>query len=168
MTKKINPILVLGLGNPLQSDDGVGCHVIKALESHALAGDIDLIDGGTLGVGLVNLFEGRRWIIVVDAAEMGESPGTIKRLEPKDVREANSGTPYSLHHLGVAEALQLASALNLPLPKITLFGIQPMRIGWGDTLSAPVQVAIPHVVSAILQILGIGRSEVVPTRENEE
>ncbi len=108
-------ILILGLGNPLQGDDGVGCRVAQELERRTLPNDVEAVDGGTPGVGLVNLFEGRRRVILIDAAEMGLEPGTVKRFRPEDVLLTGSTNRFSLHRTGVADALNLARALNIEL-----------------------------------------------------
>ena len=146
----MKPILVLGLGNPLQGDDGVGCRVAEALEGQVLQDNVEVMDGGTPGVGLINLFEGRDRVIVIDAAEMEREPGTVVRFRPEDVTLTGSNQRYSLHRSGVADALSLAHALNLALPEIVVYGVQPLRIDWTETLSPPVEAAVPRVVQAVL------------------
>ena len=154
----LRPVLVLGLGNPLQADDGVGCRVIEALEG-ALTGSelppgVEIMDAGTPGVGLINLLEGRQRAIIVDAAEMGCQPGEVVRFRPEDVTLTGSTARFSLHRTAVADALALARALNLPLPEIVIFGVQPGAIGWRDELSPEVAAAVPGLVAAILEEAG--------------
>jgi hydrogenase maturation protease len=146
----MKPILILGLGNPLQGDDGVGCRVVQALEGRTLPGDVEVMDGGTPGVGLLNLFEGRRRVIIVDAAEMGEAAGSVVRFRPEDVTLTGSAQRFSLHRSGVADALALARELKLELPEIVVFGVQPERVDWGEGLSPHVQAAVPQVIEAVL------------------
>jgi hydrogenase maturation protease len=145
------PILIIGLGNPLQADDGVGCRVAEALAGRELPPSVEVMDAGTPGVGLINLLEGRQRAIIVDAAEMGREPGEIVRFRPEDVTLTGSTERFSLHRTAVADALALAHALNLPLPEIVFFGVQPGLIGWRDELSPEVAAAIPGLVAAILQ-----------------
>jgi hydrogenase maturation protease len=145
------PILVLGLGNPLQGDDGVGCRVIEALEGRELPPGVEVMDAGTPGVGLINLLEGRQRAIIVDAAEMGRQPGEVVRFRPEDVTLTGSTERFSLHRTAVADALALAHALNLPLPEIIVFGVQPGYVGWRDELSPEVAVVIPGLTDAILE-----------------
>jgi hydrogenase maturation protease len=147
------PILILGLGNPLQGDDGVGCRVAQALEQHTLPDDVEVMDGGTPGVGLVNLWEGRQRVIIVDAAEMGQAPGSVVRFRPEDVKLTGSAQRFSLHRSGVADALALARELNLALPEIVVFGVQPARVDWSQSLSPEVQAAVPQVIEAIIESL---------------
>jgi hydrogenase maturation protease len=146
-------VLVLGLGNPLQADDGVGCRVIEALEGRELPTGVEVLDAGTPGVGLINLLEGRQRAIIVDAAEMGRQPGEVVRFRPEDVTLTGSTDRFSLHRTAVADALALAHALNLALPEIVVFGVQPGYVGWRDELSPEVAAAIPGLVDAILEQL---------------
>ena len=153
----MNPILILGLGNPLQADDGIGCRVIEVLEQQTLPDGVEALDGGTPGVGLLHLIEGRLRVIIIDAAEMGRPAGEVVRFRPDQVTLTGSAERFSLHRTAVADALALARALNLPLPEIVFFGVQPGRIGWSDELSPEVASAIPGLVEAILD--EVGRSE---------
>jgi len=142
--------LILGLGNLLQCDDGVGCRVAQELERRILPDDIEVIDGGTPGVGLLNLFEGRTRVIIIDAAEMGVAPGAFKRFGTEEVLLTGSAKRISLHRTGVADALALAHELKMKLPEIIFFGVQPALIDWQDGLSPQVQAAMPRVIEAVL------------------
>ncbi len=146
----VKPILILGLGNPLQGDDGVGCRVAQELEGRTLPDEVEVMDGGTPGVGLLNLFEGRQRVIIVDAAEMGQAAGSVARFRPEDVTLTGSAERFSLHRSGVADALALARELKLALPDIVVFGIQPAQVGWNDQLSPHVQAAVEKVIDAIV------------------
>jgi hydrogenase maturation protease len=146
----MKPILILGLGNPLQGDDGIGCRVAQELEQQALPDDVEVMDGGTPGVGLLNLFEGRRRVILIDAAEMGRAPGEVVRFRPEDVTLTGSAQRFSLHRSGIADALALADALKLTLPELIVFGVQPERVNWGEGLSPSVQAAAPSLIGSVL------------------
>ena len=150
----MKPILILGLGNPLQGDDGVGARLVEALERRCLPRDVEVMDGGTPGIGLVNLLEDRRRVIIVDAAEMGLPAGRVKRFQPKDVTLTGAAEQFSLHRSGVADALALARELDLALPEIIVFGVQPARVGWGDGLSAEVAAVVPQMVETVLKEAG--------------
>jgi hydrogenase maturation protease len=147
----VKPTLVLGLGNPLQRDDGVGIRVIEELERRTLPPHIEVMDGGTPGVGLINLMEGHARVVIVDAAEMGRQPGEIVRFRAEDVTLTGSSARFSLHRSGVADALALAGALGVPLPEIVVYGVQPAHVGWGEELSAEVAAVIPGLVETIIQ-----------------
>jgi hydrogenase maturation protease len=146
----MKPILILGLGNLLQADDGVGCRVAQELERRELPDDVEVMDGGTPGVGLINLFEGRQRVIIIDAAEMEREPGTVARFRPEDVALTGSTQRFSLHRTGVADALNLARALGIDLPEMVVFGVQPAQVDWNEALSPQVQAAVPLVVEAIV------------------
>lgn len=150
----MKPILILGLGNPLCGDDGVGCEIVQALAGRALPPDVEVMDGGTPGIGLLNLLEGRRRVILVDAAEMGRAPGSVARFRPDEARLGGSAGGSSLHRSGAGAALALARALDLTLPELVVFGVQPARVGWGLGLSPEVQAVVAHVVEAVSQEAG--------------
>ena len=107
------------------------------------------MDGGTPGIGLVNLLQGRKRVIIIDAAELNDKPGTFKRFTADQVALTGSAERISLHRSGVADALALARTLNIELPEIIFYGIQPERIEWGQTLSEPVWNAAEKVREAI-------------------
>lgn len=149
----MQPTLILGLGNLLQGDDGVGCRVAQELERRTLRDDVEVIDAGTPGIGLLNLFEGRERVIIIDAAEMGLPPGTFRHFGPQDVLLTGSNQRFSLHRTGVIDSLMLARELSIKLPQIVFFGVQPAIVDWNDALSPQVQAAVPQVIEEILNEL---------------
>ncbi len=183
----MRPTLILGLGNPLQGDDGVGCRVVEELfvvrdeaqfaesrparaktalrkercvpDYERMPDDVEVMDGGTPGVGLLNFFEGRTRVIIIDAAEMGVAPGEYRRFTPQEVTLTGSRDRFSLHRSGVADALALARELKMQLPEIIFFGVQPASVEWNDQLSPQVQAALPRVIEAILNELRRIKSE---------
>ncbi len=156
----IRPVLVLGLGNPLQGDDGVGCQAIEVLRQLALPDMVEVVDGGTPGIGLIHLLEGRSRAILVDAAEMGRAPGAVVRFRPDEVTLTGATERFSLHRSAVSDALALAAALNLPLPEIVFFGVQPARVEWDTALSPAVADALPGLVQVILSEIADSAREV--------
>ncbi len=159
----MKPVLIVGLGNPLQGDDGVGCAVAELLQAtpnrERVPDAVQVIELGTPGVGLINFVQGRKRVIIVDAAEMGRAPGEFACLVPEQIRPDNSLRSFSLHAPGVSDALLLAQALKLRLPQIVIFGIQPAFIGWRSGLSPAVQSAVPRVVEAVLEKVGAYHGE---------
>ncbi len=161
--------MILGLGNPLQGDDGVGCQAITALQQHALPDTVEAMDGGTPGIGLIHMLEGRRLAILVDAAEMGRAPGTVVRFLPDEVTLTGAVERFSLHRSAVSDALALAAALKLTLPEIVFFGVQPARVEWNTTLSPTVAAALPGLVKAILSEIASSAPEVnMPQNTNSD
>ena len=144
-------VLVLGLGNPLRGDDGAGCRVIEELMRRELPPGVELLDGGAIGLGLLDLLEGRERVILVDAAEMGRRPGEFVRFTPDDVSLVSRPDSFSFHHAGLSEALALAGALGRPLPEMVIFGVQPQKVGWGEGLSLAVETALPALADAVIE-----------------
>ncbi len=145
--------IVLGLGNALRGDDGVGPAVIEWLDRQALPPGVETIDGGTSGLDIVSILMGRAQAIIVDAADIDQAPGQWVHFTPAAAQLQGSGTPLSLHSAGLADALALGAALQV-LPKtIVIYGVQPQNLDWTTQLSDVVQVAVTEVGQAILQEL---------------
>jgi hydrogenase maturation protease len=143
--------LILGLGNPLRGDDGIGPRVIEELARRGLPEGVSSLDGGTGGLDLLNVLEGWERVVIVDAADVGREPGQFVRFKPEQARFVETAAPHSLHHAGLGEALALANALGQSLPEMTIFGVQPARIDWGQGLSPAVEAAIPALADAVLE-----------------
>ena len=142
--------LVLGLGNPLRGDDGVGVCVARMLAEGSLPADVEVVDGGTQGLGLVSLLEGRRRAIVVDAAHVGRAPGEFVRFRLEEARlpgEEEAG--FSVHEAGLREALLLAQALGILPGEVIFFGVQPAHVEWEAGLSPQVEAALPRLAEAV-------------------
>lgn len=139
--------LVLALGTPLRGDDGVGCAVLSFLQETAVfPPHITLMDGGTPGLETVLTLQGYDKVIVIDAANLGERPGSWRRFslaEANLVQQAQmNGT---LHDAGFAEAVALGAALDILPSEIVVYGVQPESIEWEMGLSTAVQTAIPQI-----------------------
>jgi hydrogenase maturation protease len=151
--------LVLGLGNPLRRDDGVGPRVVAELARCGLPRGVTVLDGGTGGLGLLSLIEGWRRVVIVDAADISRAPGDFVRFLPDDVHLAGAAAgvggcrarPASLHNLGLAEVLALARSLGHSLPELVVYGVQPADVGWGEGLSQAVEAGIPRLTEAVLE-----------------
>lgn len=149
----VKTVLVLGLGNPLMGDDGIGVRVVEELRGRELPDGVALADGGTTGLGLVGLMEGYQRVIVVDAADMGQAPGNVLKFEPSEVQFRASGAMLSLHQVGFGEVLALAKALGVSPPEVTIIGVQPKRTAIGEELSPEVEGAIPQCTRMLLNEL---------------
>ena len=147
-------LAIIGLGNPLREDDGVGPRVVEELNLRGLPEGVTAIDGGTGGLDLLRLLEGWSRVVVIDAADIGDDPGCFVAFTPDETRLAEAEDHYSFHHAGLPEVLALAQALDRPLPPVVIFGVQPERIGWGEGLSVDVEAALPELVEAILKQVG--------------
>jgi hydrogenase maturation protease len=144
--------LILAFGNALRGDDGFGPVVLEALEeADRLPSNVCIADGDSYGLLTAILTGEYRRVIIVDAVDMGRSPGEWIRFRPEDTSflpvEINSRT--TLHNANVVEALELGNALGLELPEIVIYGVQPQDLGWTHGLSDPVQMAVMQVCEAI-------------------
>jgi hydrogenase maturation protease len=146
-------VLVLALGNPLMGDDGIGVRVVEELRGRELPGGVVLADGGTTGLALVGLMEDYQRVIAVDAADMGQPPGCVRKFSPSEVQFRTTGDMLSLHQVGFGEALALARALDLSPPELTIIGVQPKRTAMGEELSPEVERAIPECIRILLDEL---------------
>jgi len=144
-------VLILGLGNPLRGDDGIGRRVVESLWQRGLPEGVEALAGGTLGLDLLNLLEGPQCAILVDAADMGLEPGQFARFTPDEAQLIGAADRVSLHQVGLAEVLTLARALERPLPQIVVFGVQPQSMEWGEGLNIEVEAALPLLVEAVLR-----------------
>ena len=143
--------LILGLGNTLRGDDGVGAAVIAALRSHGLPPHVTAMDGGMPGLETVLIWQGYDRVFIIDAAAMGLAPGEWRRFLPGEaVLPVGEGhLQGTLHNAGLAEALALAEALEMLPPQLIFFCVQPEYLGWSSTLTDSVRSSIQEVVKAL-------------------
>ena len=142
--------LVLGLGNLLRRDDGLGARVIEMLAEKRLPAQVELIDGGSPGWGLATFLQGWLRVILIDAADMGLMPGTWRCFRMEDVRlDVNSGC-ISLHEPGLAQGLALGQALGTLPQDIVLYCAQPESTEEGIGLTPVVEAVLPELVENIL------------------
>lgn len=146
------PIVILGIGNLLMGDDGLGVRVIEALQSRDdLPPGVDLVDGGTGGPTLMVHFEGARALIVIDAVNLNAAPGTVRAFGLEDIEGDAAPMRFSLHELGVMPMLDLARRLDGLPPTVRIIGVQPERFDIGDALTPAVAAAVPRVVELVME-----------------
>lgn len=146
--------LVLGLGNTIMSDDGLGPAVIALLQQHheLLPDGVTLLDGGTLGLDLLPRLEGVARLIVIDALETGQAAGTPVRLTGDDVPLALE-TKLSPHQMGLKDLLAVARLLDHLPQEIVLIGAQPACIELSTELSPELSACLPELVAMVQQEL---------------
>lgn len=156
--------LILGLGNPLRGDDGVGPAVVAALRPAGLPVHVQLQDAGAPGLELLLLWEGFEHVIIVDAAEMQlpagawrcfsiKGPGALEGPGACSAEVTQHAIGGTLHSVGLGEALALAAALERLPPRLTVVGVQPAAIDWDMALSPAVTAALPAVCQAIIDLV---------------
>ena len=139
-------IRVLGVGNMLMKDEGIGIHVVRKLKETDMPPCVEVLDAGVAGIGIIHLMEGADSVIFVDAADMGKLPGEIAFFSPCDVKEDRKDCPeLSLHDTGLLGILELASLLVRP-PEVFILGVQPADISYGIGLSGKLSDRLPDIV----------------------
>ena len=149
-----NGTLILGLGNVLLMDEAVGAAVLKALEPMAENDpDLTLYDGGTLSFTLAGPIGEAARLIVVDAAAMGDPPGTVRVFEGPAMDRQLSVHAKSVHEVSLADLFDIARLTDSLPARRALVGIEPERVDWGDRLTPAVESAIPEAVARIRDLL---------------
>ena len=133
--------IVLGLGNPLMADEGIGIKVIDSLISASgQFPEADFVDAGTGGMALLHHIAGRKMAVIIDCALMGTKPGTIKRFTPDEVKTVKKLSHLSLHEADILKVIELSKQLGECPEQIVFFGIEPRNIesviGLSDILSS--------------------------------
>ena len=145
-----NRLAILGVGNVLCMDDGVGPAAVERLSRDYSAPDgVAMLDGGTLGLSLLPIIEDSDRVLIVDAIQMDAPPGALVFLQGDDVLPAVR-LRLSVHQVGVADLLDAARMRGTLPAALTLFGIVPATIDLGWELSPPVSQALPRLVAAIV------------------
>lgn len=141
---------LIGLGNILMQDDGVGVHAVKEIEERfRFTPVIDIVDGGTLGLTLLPLIEGYARVLFVDAVEAGREPGEIVVREGEAV-PAFLGSQVSMHQAGLADLMYAARLAGVMPPEVCLVGIQPQGINLGLETTALLQNRREDLIRAVL------------------
>lgn len=148
---------MLGVGNTLLADEGAGVHAVRALaqarSDAAALDDVALIDAGTLSFSLAALIEDAAQLICIDAAELGEAPGTVRVFEDPEMDRFLGRPRRSPHQVGLLDLLAIAH-LGGHLPaRRALVGIQPQRVDWGETPTAQVAAAIPRACDLVRALI---------------
>lgn len=143
-------VRVVGVGSLLRSDDGVGVRVAEELLRRGPRQAVEVVESGTAGLDLLYAFDETEYLIIVDAAEMGEEPGTIRWFLPEEVTQSSALMLTSLHQAGVAEVLALAGKLGKRL-SIFLCGIQPDSVDLSMDLTPAVAASVSTATDLIEQ-----------------
>lgn len=162
MTVSFNPkkVLVMGVGNTLQQDDGIGIHVTEFLRN-SLPRDsgLEIIDGGTIGLSLLPEIEDADAVIIVDASEMGETPGTLRIFHDQEIDRQISGKRRTVHEVALGDLFSAAAIRGRSPEKRALIAIQPACTDTGLEPTAEVQAAIPQACDAITALSNRWRHE---------
>ncbi len=150
-------LLILGIGNTLLRDDGVGVHVMEALSDQPPDGhrerDLRFRDGGTLGLALLPDIETADAVIVIDAADIAAEPGTVRSFEGEAMDAQLGGKKRTAHEVALADLMAAARLLGRQPVHRALVAIQPGSTEWGLAPTVEVAAAIPRACAAVLSLL---------------
>jgi len=148
-------IAIMGVGNTLHKDEGVGIHVIRALEKgkkrHEELRDVELIDGGTGGLLLLKLIEDFDTVFIVDAALGGGKPGDIYILSPEELSQSpDSQRMFSAHDIDLTYTLQVGRELGMQT-EVKIIGVEPKEYAsHGLNLSHELSNKIPEIIKTVV------------------
>lgn len=143
---------MIGVGNTLLRDEGVGVHVVNAIKKrYTFSPEVEIVDGGTMGLDLLPLFEGKDKILIIDAVDFKREPGYIDILE-KEAIPSTLNSKLSVHHINLSDVLFALKLMDLS-PDICLIGIQPKSIEIGLDLTEEVESRMDELIDNILKIL---------------
>jgi hydrogenase maturation protease len=146
------PILILGIGNILLKDEGVGVHVANKLKDTPLPPDVEVMDGGTMGIDLLFYIEGRKKVIVVDTIKAGEPPGTMYRFTDKDL-SFKKDFLRTAHGIDFSDVVKTAHTLGTKPGEVVFIGIEPVDMNEGLELSALIAQRIPVIIELVMKEL---------------
>ena len=147
--------LVLGIGNTLLKDEGIGVHATRFIhENHSPLPDTRCLDGGTLSFTLAGPIEDADNLIVIDAAQLNDDPGTVRTFVGEEMDKYLCGqTRRSVHEVSLIDLMSIARLAGCLPRNRALIGIQPKDLDWGEAPSEELQAAIPDVCKQALHLI---------------
>lgn len=146
-------VKVIGCGNLLASDDGIGIHVARSLKGYDLASEVDIIEAGCPGLDLLRLWESEDKVLIIDAVISGSKPGTVHVFNSDQVipREI---MPLSSHSFNVVDAIELGKRIGVIPEKLVIIGIElETEKAYREELSPSVERAIPIACEQIINLI---------------
>lgn len=162
MSSSAKNIAVVGIGNSLLTDDGAGIHTLERFADGNTDEDIQCLDGGTVGLALLDRLANLHGLVALDAMILGKEPGSVTVLEGEDMDSHLRKQRGSVHELGLADLLD-ALRLRGELPdKRALIGIEPADMNWGTEPTAPVAAAVPEAAEKARRLVDEWRGSTRP------
>ena len=153
MSLTIKRIVVLGVGNSLLTDDGAGIHALERFSTGNTDDDVFCLDGGTVGLALLDRLSDLDGLLVLDAMKLGARAGTVVVLTGEEMDAYLRNQHGSVHEVGLSD-LMYEHRLRGDLPvKRALIGIEPQEMGWGTWPTPAVAAALPQAAAAAHKIL---------------
>ena len=149
---------ILGVGNTLMGDDGVGPAAVERLAARGVPAHVRLHDAGLAVSDVLGRLDPADPLVVIDAVRAGDRPGTVYRMEADaSAAESLSGAALSLHELSVGPALEMEALTGRAFSHVTVFGVEPARVAWGEGLGPAVAAAMDRLVDAVLDQVKVPR-----------
>lgn len=145
--------VILGIGNILLKDDGIGVHVVKKLEDEGLPSNIEVVDGGTSTLDTLNYFLEYKKIIVIDSLKAGYEPGTIYKIKPEDIKNYKREN-LSIHDVQILDVVKIAEMYDKH-PDVTIFGIEPKEIVYDTEMTDCMKRKVPEIINLIKKELNV-------------
>ena len=143
--------LIIGLGNILLKDEGIGVRCVEYIKSKGLGKGIKIVDGATIGYDLLEEIKGFRKVVLVDAVDMGKEPGHISSFGAEQLLKMSSGEKFSLHEIGIIDVVHFGSKMGYDISKVIIVGIQPKDVSRGDRLSEVIEERLPALAEKVLR-----------------
>jgi hydrogenase maturation protease len=141
--------VILGIGNLLMGDEGVGVHAVRAIEAMVLPPGVTCVDGGTGGLHLLGLLDDAARVVLIDATIDGQPAGTVRRLQPRFSRDYPA--TLTAHDIGLKDLLDTLHLMDR-VPEVILFAVSIDGINGLETeLSPGVRAILPDLVRSVLQ-----------------
>jgi len=154
-------ITVLGVGNILLKDEGVGVRVVEEMtRRYTFPENVEVLDGGTLGMELMRFLLGTDKVIIIDAIDGSLPPGSIYQFE-KEAVKTYFREKVSVHDLGIQDVLAALDVLEKPLKDLVVMGVQPAVIDVGLELTPVVAQSVEPVITKVLALLADWKVEVM-------
>ena len=147
MCKKIT---ILGLGNILLRDEGVGVWIAEELAKRNLPENVEIIDGGTAGLDILTSMKDVDKLIIIDALQGDEKPGTVYRLHPEDL-PVPSDSYVSVHQMNIVEGLNIAQKTGNAPQEAVIIGVEPEDMDWGLGVTSNIQQKFPEIIDIVLE-----------------
>lgn len=144
-----HPVLVIGIGNILLRDEGIGIRTIQRMQNIEVPDFVEIVDGGTAGADLLDILSDRKKVIIIDAVDNLKEPGKIIKFSDHDILQPDS-PEISLHDVGLGPTLHMLRQLKCHPKKVIVIGVCPKDISPGLELSEEIKKMIPILIDLVL------------------
>lgn len=152
---------IIGLGNPLKGDDGIGVRLVREIEKRNIPSDIKVFDAGTRGMKILHLLNDLEEAIIIDAVHFGGDPGDSVFFTPADVKSLTKS--QSTHDTDFLEVLELSKTLDEGPEKIVIMGVEPKDTSFGGGISSELEDKLPELIDdlfkKVMEVFGPGERQ---------